>query len=86
MHRRLLFDGFASYCLFVLNALQTLNMLASDNLWSDPDDRKTRRSKAGGGGGGGGGLQDDQQQAEQGEEGGDGRARSVMIFVSKCRK
>lgn len=64
-------------------------MLASDNLWSDPEDRKTRRNKGGaaGGGGGGaqGGLQDD-QQAELGQEDGDGRARSVMIFVSKCRK
>lgn len=60
-------------------------MLASDNLWSDPEDRKTRRSKGGGGGGGQGSLQDD-QQADLGQEGGDGRARSVMIFVSKCRK
>lgn len=68
----------------MFNASQTLNMLASDNLWSDPENRKTRRNK--GGGGGGGGLQDEQQAAELGEEGGDGRARSVMIFVSKCRK
>eukprot|EP00903_Cladosiphon_okamuranus_P019681 g18087.t1 len=63
--------------------VQTLNMLASDNLWSDPEDRKTRRNN---GRGGGGGLKDEQQAAELGEEGGDGRARSVMIFVSKCRK
>eukprot|EP00752_Nemacystus_decipiens_P017757 g15920.t1 len=64
--------------------VQTLSMLASDNLWSDPEDRKTGRSR--GGGGGAGSSRDEQQQAELEEDGGDGRARSVMIFVSKCRK
>ncbi|CAM9870302.1 unnamed protein product [Ectocarpus sp. 6 AP-2014] len=63
--------------------VQTLNMLASDNLWSDPADRKTRKSR-----GGAGGLHDNPED-DEGQEGagdGDGRARSVMIFVSKCRK
>lgn len=58
-------------------------MLASDNLWSDPADRKTRKSRGGSGG------SHDNPEADEGQEGagdGDGRARSVMIFVSKCRK
>lgn len=65
---------------------KTLNVLASDNLWSDPESRKTRRAK--GGGGDNGGSVDGQLggSGDQGQGGGDGRARSVMIFVSKCRK
>ncbi|CAM9998333.1 unnamed protein product [Scytosiphon promiscuus] len=70
--------------------VQTLNMLASDNLWSDPEDRKTKKERggaSGSGGGGQGGFHDDGDA--EGQEGGgaaDGKARSVMIFVSKCRK
>ncbi|CAN0310336.1 unnamed protein product, partial [Hapterophycus canaliculatus] len=65
-------------------------MLASDNLWSGPADRKTKKERGGAsgkGGGGQGGLHDvEEAEGQEGGGGSDGKARSVMIFVSKCRK
>lgn len=62
-------------------------MLASESLWSDPQEGQNRKKK--GGAGGRRGLDDVLEAGRDREiagEDGSGMARSVMIFVSKCRK
>lgn len=63
--------------------VQTLRMLASDNLWIDSDDDEGMGWK-------GRGKRDREDSGIGGHEDEDaqeaGRARSVMIFVSKCRR
>ena len=63
-------------------AFQTLRVLASDGLWSDPEDREKKR-KRGSQGGGGNSVE---REEEEEDVVGSGKARSVMIFVSKCRR
>ncbi|CAM9803388.1 unnamed protein product [Ascophyllum nodosum] len=62
--------------------VETLRVLASDGLWSDPEDREKKR-KRGSQGGGGNSVE---REEEEEDVVGSGKARSVMIFVSKCRR
>lgn len=62
---------------------QALRQLASDNLWTDPDERD-RKKKNKGAAGHRGGRGDQEGEEEEGDE--SQKATSVMIFVSKCRR